>query len=50
MTYKLETNAVGYTQLGDRIFLTSQTFKTATDLLRARALVQGETRVTVGKK
>ena len=49
ITFKLETNPGRYTDMGDRIFLTSQTFRTATELLRARASVVGESRVTVVK-
>ena len=49
LNFKLESNPGQVTDLGDRIFLTSQTFRTATELLRARATVVGESKVTVLK-
>ena len=49
MQYQLETNPAGYTDMGEKIYLTVQTFRTATELLRARETVQGESLVVVKK-
>jgi hypothetical protein len=53
LTYRLESNPVNspvrYTDMGEKVYMTVQVFRSATELLRARGTVTGESRVTVRK-